>query len=55
MSATTFPLLSALFAPADLSAGFAGEPFAVLRDVLALCVQMQFLRLLWFPALTHDR
>ncbi len=61
VSPGTVPLLRWLderagpFTAAHLATAFAGEPFAVLRDVLALCVQMQFLRLLWFPALTLDR
>jgi ribosomal protein L16 Arg81 hydroxylase len=39
------------FTGADFAAAFPEESFAVLRQVLDLCVQAQFIRLLWFPAL----
>lgn len=39
------------FTAAQLAQAFAGEPLGALQQVLALCVQMQLLRVLWFPAL----
>lgn len=40
-----------MFAASELAAAMPGEPFAAIRQVLELCVQAQFVRLLWFPAL----
>ncbi len=39
------------FSVADLSAAFPRVPQTALREVLRLCVEAQFLRLLWYPAL----
>lgn len=41
----------AAFAAGDLAAAFPDQPFAAVKRVLDLCVQVQFVRLLWFPAL----
>lgn len=41
----------AAFAAGDLAAAFPDQPFAAVKQVLELCVQAQFVRLLWFPAL----
>jgi hypothetical protein len=61
VSSTTVPLLRWIegqthgpFAAGDLAAAFPGESFATLKQVLQLCVQTQFLRLLWFPALVAE-
>ncbi|HTP98046.1 MAG TPA: cupin domain-containing protein [Casimicrobiaceae bacterium] len=58
VSATTVPLMRWIeaqthgpFAASDLAAAFPDESFATLRQLLQRCVQAQFLRLLWFPAL----
>lgn len=58
ISAATLPLLRWIegrthgaFAASELAAAFPDEPFAALKQVLELCVQTQFLRLLWFPPL----
>ncbi len=58
ISATTLTLLRWMeaqtdgpFTGADFAAAFPEESFAVLRQVLDLCVRAQFLRLLWFPLL----
>jgi hypothetical protein len=39
------------FRVAELSAAFPRVPLPSLREVLRLCVEAQFLRLLWYPAL----
>jgi len=39
------------FTAAALQAAFPAIPFATLKDVLSVCVQVQYLRLLWYPAL----
>jgi len=39
------------FSATALAAAFPAEPFAAVKEVLELCVQTQYLRLLWFPAL----
>ena len=58
ISATTVPLLRWIedrtdgpFTASELAAAFPNAPFPTLKQVLELCVQAQFLRLLWFPAL----
>ncbi|MFO1325147.1 MAG: cupin domain-containing protein [Burkholderiales bacterium] len=58
VSAATLPLLRWIeartegpFTGAALQAAFPQIPFQTLKEVLDLCVQTQFLRLLWFPAL----
>jgi hypothetical protein len=39
------------FSGAAVQAAFPAAPFAVLKDVLSLCVRAQFLKLLRFPSL----
>lgn len=39
------------FAASELAASFPDQPFAAVKQMLELCVQTQFVRLLWFPAL----
>ncbi|MFO1324196.1 MAG: cupin domain-containing protein [Burkholderiales bacterium] len=58
ISATTVPLIRWIegrtdgpFTGGELAAAFPDEPFAALKQVLELCVQTQFVRLLGFPAL----
>jgi hypothetical protein len=58
ISAGTAPLMRWMeaqtrgpFTAAALADAFPAIPFATLADVLRLCVQAQFLRLLWFPPL----
>ncbi|MCC6197897.1 MAG: hypothetical protein IT518_25880 [Burkholderiales bacterium] len=60
VSATTVPLLRWIegrlhgpFTAGELAAAFPAEPFPTLKQVLELCVQTQFLRLLRFPMLKH--
>ncbi len=58
ISASTVPLLrwikgrtSGPFTAGELEAAFPNEEFSTLKQVLELCVNAQFLRLLWFPVL----
>jgi ribosomal protein L16 Arg81 hydroxylase len=58
ISASTVPLLrwiegrtSGPFTAGELEAAFPNEEFSTLKQVLELCVNTQFLRLLWFPSL----
>jgi hypothetical protein len=39
------------FAGAALQAAFPALPYATLNELLDLCAQRQFVRLLWFPEL----